>query len=110
MANMLPNNPNLLNALQQARLEAARRRSAHLQIVSNLDDDEEMKNEDGVNGEEEGGIISYLWGNVKWVVGSLWGAVIWIKDLFFAKEDTSGMLSGEEFKRVFNQRLEQLGI
>ena len=72
------------------------------------DHDEEMKNEDGA--EDQGGIISYVWGNVKWLVGTVWGAVIWIKDLFFAKEDTSGMISGEEFKRVFNQRLEQLGI
>ncbi len=38
---------------------------------------------------------------VRWVVGSVFNVIVFIKDLIFAKEDTSGMISGEEFKRVF---------
>jgi hypothetical protein len=33
-----------------------------------------------------------------------------MKDLFFAKEDTSGMISGHEFREVFMRRVEELGI
>ena len=43
---------------------------------------------------------------VRWVVGSFFSAILFIKDLFFAREDTSGMISGEEFKRTFRERLD----
>jgi hypothetical protein len=40
-------------------------------------------------------------------VGGLWNVVIFLKDILFSKEDTSGMISGEEFKRVFYAKLEE---
>jgi len=66
-------------------------------------EEEEKKNGEDVNG---GGIIASLWNfplvkGVRWVVGSVFNVIVFIKDLIFAKEDTSGMISGEEFKRVF---------
>ena len=109
--NFMVNNPRLLTALHQARIEAARQNK--IQIVSNINehDQEEEKNAEV----ENGGIIGAIWNffpvrGVRWVVSSFFSAIVFIKDLFFAKEDTSGMISGEEFKRVFRQRLEQLGI
>ena len=42
------------------------------------------------------------------MIGSaVWTVVIFIKDIIFSKEDASGMISGEEFKRVFNAKLEE---
>jgi hypothetical protein len=40
-------------------------------------------------------------------VGTVWSVVIFVKNTFFSKEDTSGMISGEEFRRVFNAKLEE---
>jgi len=42
-----------------------------------------------------------FWGYLKWVG---WGIVEFFKYIF-SKEDTSGMISGEEFKRIFSERL-----
>lgn len=44
------------------------------------------------------------------MVSTVWSSIIWIKDLFFAKEDTSGMISGQNFRHVFMSRVEELGI
>jgi|LauGreDrversion4_2_1035121.scaffolds.fasta_scaffold184464_1 hypothetical protein len=38
-----------------------------------------------------------------------WGIVEFVKYMF-SKEDASGMISGEEFKRIFRERLDQLDI
>lgn len=66
--------------------------------MSNLQQDEEEKN----NGNQaQGGIVWWVWSTVKSVA---WGIIEFVKYIF-AKEDTSGMISGEEFKRIFSERL-----
>jgi len=41
------------------------------------------------------------------LIGSVfWTVLVSIKDIIFSKEDTSGMISGDEFKRVFLKMLQ----
>ncbi len=51
-------------------------------------------------------MIWWVWSTAKSVVMGIYEFVKYI----FSKEDTSGMISGEEFKRIFRERLEQLEI
>jgi hypothetical protein len=46
-------------------------------------------------------MLSWVWSTVKSVA---WGIIEFVKYIF-SKEDTSGMISGEEFKRIFSERL-----
>ena len=90
------NHPNFANRFNEARIQRAAQRP--VSIVSNLQQDEEEKN----NGNQaQGGIVWWVWSTVKSVA---WGIIEFVKYIF-AKEDTSGMISGEEFKRIFSERL-----
>ena len=45
-----------------------------------------------------------------WVYGGIKSVLVFFKNVLFSGEDTSGMISGEEFKRVFYAKLEESDI
>ena len=45
-----------------------------------------------------------------WVGGVIKSVLVFFKNVLFSGEDTSGMISGEEFKRVFYAKLEESEI
>ncbi len=78
--------------------------------------EEEKKEGEQQQDEEQVGIISYiLWRNpimkTGWsILSGVWNSIVWIKDLFFANEDGSGLISGHEFRQEFMSRVEEHGI